>query len=193
MISSQWQEICKFIKLRESDFRFIDYGCGQGLAGLLLFDEFGHSLFDRASKIILVEPSKYALMRAEAVYRCIAPKASLYCICKTFDDLTANELMPEQSLESIHIMSNVLDVDGYDQLKLFSKMLNVGLHSVIVVSHDRDHNGGSSRINSIKKAMESLKGKGKVKIITSIEHKFKCNNPLQSDAILWLLKVDVMS
>lgn len=193
MISGQWKEICKYYTdFPESAYRFVDYGCGQGLAGLLLFDNLKNILFSRVERIVLIEPSPFALVRAAAIYQGIAPTAVIQCVCKTFDDLTPDDLAHDPELPSIHVFSNVLDVLGYDHFKLFEKILNVGSHEIIAVSHDRDHNGGTKRIIDLKEAIEACEEKGIVKITESGTHQFKCGDCDQFDAIAWSMHLDVL-
>ncbi|HEV7266741.1 MAG TPA: hypothetical protein VGN83_17740 [Falsiroseomonas sp.] len=158
MIESQWREVCSWMPLNDDHFRLIDYGCGQGLAGLFLFDRLGKDWFGNAAKIVLVEPSAAALIRAEAIYRGIAPSCPIFCVRKKFDDLSDDDLVPDRDLDSFHIFSNVLDIAGFDHFEIFARMLTEGRHTVCVVSHDRDHNGGSTRINDLKAAVENLEG-----------------------------------
>lgn len=191
MIKSQWAEICAWMEIdnkNESEFRIIDYGCGQGLAGLMMFDIFGRNLFEFTSKITLIEPSDTALIRAEAVYSSMAPGSEIYCIHKYFDDLLAADLQGVKNIETIHIFSNVLDIDRIDQFTLFRKALTPGRHAFIIVSHDRNFDGGSSRIFKLK---EWLELQHSVSIFHSDLRRFKCNNPSQSDAIGWFLQLDV--
>lgn len=192
MISSQWKEICAYVDFPENAYRFVDYGCGQGLAGLLMFDSLKNDLFSRVERIVLIEPSPFALMRAAAIYRGIAPTAVIQCVCKGFDDLTTDDLVHEPGLPSIHVLSNVLDVPGYDHFQLFEKILDIGSHEIIAVSHDRDHNGGSKRIIAIKEAIEACEEKGIVKIEHSGTYQFQCGNGNQFDAIAWAMQVDVL-
>lgn len=193
MIASQWAEVCRLVKLDGGEFNLIDYGCGQGLAGLLMADHLGQNLFKQVPEICLVEPSAVALIRAAGVYRCIAPDSAIRCVCKAFDDLCEDDLRHRSPLPTVHIMSNVLDVEGFDHFQLFSKLLCKGNHTIIAVSHDRDHDGGSARFHSVKEALEAFEKTGEVRISFSDTHQFKCKNPSQSDAILWFLDVDVLT
>lgn len=192
MIESQWNQICHYIKFTSDAYRLVDYGCGQGLAGLLMFDYYGNELFFRVEQIVLVEPSSIALMRAAEIYRGIAPNAWIQCICKNFEDINSTDLAHDPNLISIHILSNVLDVPSYNHFDLFEKMLDVGRHGVIAVSHHRDFNGGSERFREIKEAIEAYEDRGKVKIEFSKIYNFQCNNKSQSEAIAWLLLLEVI-
>ena len=125
MIKSQWQEVCSRLEYLPSEFRLVDYGCGQGLAGLLLSDFLGRAFADAIDTAILVEPSEVALVRAEAVYRRVAPKAFIRCVRKRFDDLSDDDLSCDRNLETVHIFSNVLDIATFDHFQLFGQALGV--------------------------------------------------------------------
>lgn len=190
MIASQWAQLAPFLNVDDIQFRLIDHGCGQGLAGLLLSDHLGGNLLASARSILLVEPSAPALVRAEAIYRGLAPHCPITCIRKPFDDLTHDDLAPDEAIETIHLFSNVLDIDGFDHIELFRKMLNVGRHNVLAVSHDRDHDGGSSRILDLKAAVEDP-GMGRwLSVGFSEIAQFTCNDG-KSDAIAWFMQMDV--
>ena len=190
MIESQWSEFSLQVSGNGARFRLVDHGCGQGLAGLLLFDRFGEALVRNIAQIVLVEPSKVALIRAEAIYRCIAPQSPIVCVNSDFDDLSPDDLRSDASFESVHLFSNVLDVDGFDQFALFNKALSDGRHTFLVVSHDRNGYGGSDRILKLKCEIEDPKYHW-LTVIKSEVARFKCSNPSQSDAISWLLQLDV--
>lgn len=193
MIKSQWAEICTWMEMdseNSNKFCLIDYGCGQGLAGLLMFDFFGCDLFKFTSSITLIEPSGVALVRAEALYSSMAPSAEIYCVHKNFAILSAADLQSNKGTETIHLFSNVLDIDRIDQFALFVMALTPGRHAIIIVSHDRNFDGGSSRILSLKNWLER---QDPVSIFHSDLRKFKCNNPSESDAIGWFLQLDVLN
>ena len=77
MIESQWKNVAPLLSAVTQPNVLIDYGCGQGLAGLLLNDLTQGRLFGVVQDIILIEPSAVALARAEALYQRIAPSARL--------------------------------------------------------------------------------------------------------------------
>ena len=190
MIASQWGKLAPFLNVDDVAFRLVDHGCGQGLAGLLLADHLGSAWLASARSILLVEPSAPALVRAEAIYRGLAPHCPITCIRKSFDELTHDDLAPDDAIETIHLFSNVLDIDGFDHVELFRKLLFVGRHNVLAVSHDRDHDGGSSRILELKAAVEDPKMKQWLSVGFSEVDQFTCNDG-KSDAIAWFLQMDV--
>jgi hypothetical protein len=141
--------------------------------------------------VVLVEPSEIALSRAEAIYKRIAPNAQILCINKIFDDLHVDELALNQDLHSVHIFSNVVDIDGFDHISLLNKLLAVGGHTVLAVSHDRDFDGGSARFHDLAREVKAREMRKLLSITRSKIGKFKCQNGSQSDAIWWFLQAEV--
>jgi hypothetical protein len=131
------------------------------------------------------------LVRAEALYRCMAPDCPIFCVNAAFDALTTDQLMPDPALQTLHVFSNVLDVRGFDQFKLFSKMLGPGRHHVVAVSHNRDFDGGSSRIRAIKAAVEDPKHGPKLAVRSSEIVEFVCGEGGKFPAISWVAQLDV--
>lgn len=156
MVASQWHFALQHISLGPSgsDRRIIDYGCGQGLAGLLLNDGLGPNLYSNVTLVLAIEPSSVALARAAAVYASLAPKAAIIPINKTFDALGPNDLNAGQG-PTIHLLSNVLDLDGYDHVALLRRGLTPGAHTIIAIGHDRTQHGYSQGLQRVKDAVES--------------------------------------
>ncbi|WP_180172581.1 class I SAM-dependent methyltransferase [Acinetobacter sp. YH12023] len=130
-----------------------DYGCGQGLATLLLLEK-AIGLQEEVKHITLVEPSEVAIKRAESIIGCKAPEAELTLINKELDDVEENDLSIDNERMNVHLFSNILDVEGFDQFELFNKILkNGGTHYFIVVSNDRNYYGGSPRLEALYNAL----------------------------------------
>jgi Predicted O-methyltransferase len=191
MIESQWENVLASFVHDGSQLRIVDYGCGQGLAGVFLAGAGANNAVRSARTIVLVEPSPIALTRAEAVYRALAPESEITCLCKAFDDVSKNDLAYDGEVKSLHLFSNVLDVNGYDRFGLLSKALTVGGHTILAVSHDRDHDGGSERIHSLDRALNDPSLQNCVKIGRSNIIKFNCNNTNKSAAIYWHCDLDI--
>ena len=175
----------------EEPIRLVDYGCGQGLAGLMLFDKFDGAFSSKLAKVVLVEPSPMALVRAEAIYRCIAPTADITCVSKPFDQLCTSDVMPEATLRAVHVFSNVLDVKGFDQYRLFGQILTPGSHTVLAVSHDRDFDGGTARIRGIKAAVEDPKHADQLVVEGSTLSEFRCGPGDKYPAVSWCGRFEV--
>lgn len=191
MISCQWDALLNGMSPPGEPLRLIDYGCGQGLAGLMMFDKFDGAFSSKLAKVVLVEPSSMALVRAEAVYRCIAPSSEIVCVRKGFDQLCTADVMPDEALRAVHVFSNVLDVKGFDQYRLFGQILTPGSHTVMAVSHNRDHDGGTARIKNIKAALEDPKHADQLVVESSTLSEFNCGPESKYSAISWSARLKV--
>ena len=194
MIQSQWDRVSswlKFLDLNLNDYRIIDYGCGQGIAGLLLSEYFTPQIISNSSSIFLIEPSDVALIRAEAIYRKIAPFCPIYCLQKNFLELSCDDFEQDKNLGTLHIFSNVVDIEGFDPIELLEKTLTLGRNILLVVSHDRDCEGGTERIIGLKSYFENYDYRNIFNIYRSVLFRFECDNPGRSDSIGWILDVDV--
>lgn len=88
----------------------IDWGCGQGLASMIFMDKYGT---DNIKQIILIEPSEIALKRAALHCKRYAPDVPLQTVCKEFDELTPDDIHLVEPETTIHLFSNVLDMESY--------------------------------------------------------------------------------
>lgn len=190
MIQSQWENVSPSFEADGGHMRLIDYGCGQGLAGILLLDNLGDVLQDSVKEVILIEPSICALVRAEAVYRNLFPSASITCIASMLDDLDESSFK-ETSLRTLHVFSNVLDVQGFDQGLLFNKTFTNGTHAIAAVSHDRDFAGGSDRIRAVEKEIRKNKHSNWLTVSESTISEFTCGKGGKFDAISWIAALNV--
>lgn len=191
MVAYQWEHGCKALVARPSEHccRLIDYGCGQGLAGLLLNDFLGPEFLSDAATIIAVEPSLVALRRATAVYQALVPCTTVYPVNKGFDQLQSSDFGGGNGPTS-HVFSNVLDIDGYDHVALLRKALSPGLHTIIAIGHDRTVHGYSQGMLRVKDAVENGSIHPKAKVQASDMEKFECG-PRGVPAVLWLAKLEV--
>lgn len=189
MISCQWEALTDGVSLSSGQLRLVYYGCGQGLAGLLLFDRFGDAFSSKLAEVVLVEPSAPALIRAEAVYRCIAPATEITCVNKGFDQLGTADVMAGFVLDTVHVFSNVLDVTGFDQYRLLGQVLTPGKHTLLVVSPDRDFDGGTVRIRGLKAAVEDH-GDALV-VVESNLRTFRCGPGDKYPVVTWFAKLEV--
>ena len=192
MTKSQWSSFLPGINLPTGKLRITDYGCGQGLGSVLLFDHFGLSLPGRVEEIKLIEPSSVALGRAEAVVNCYLGTQSAVTINKKLDDLSTSDMKVTGTLPHIHLLSNVLDINDFNHGKLFSRMFqNVGHHIVLAVSHDRDFEGGSQRFEQLESEIKKPEYSKWISITSSKITKFNCSG--NQPAISWDLRVEVLS
>lgn len=195
MTKSQWSSILPYIKLPDGKLMLTDYGCGQGLGSALLLDHFGSSLIGRLEHITLIEPSALALERAAYVAACylndlVSPPITL--INKKLDDLLPGDMQKKSNSSQLHLFSNVLDIDGFDQGKLFSTIFQIpGKHVVLAVSHDRSFEGGSSRFTELDNAIKSPKHSQWLSVQASDIGSFNCEKG--QPAICWQLHVEVLN
>lgn len=95
-----------------SNINIIDWGCGQGIASMVFLEKYRIA---NISHITLIEPSEIALKRAALHCQKYRPEIPLKTICKKLDDLTKNDFNSLLSNVTIHLFSNILDIDGYSQ------------------------------------------------------------------------------
>ncbi|WP_133557358.1 DEAD/DEAH box helicase [Algoriphagus boseongensis] len=112
-------------ELFDQKFDVIDWGCGQGMGSINLFDHIlkrGKSLNVR--KVTLIEPSSKALERARlhtSVY--LNKEVELVTINKFFESISKEEIKGYPDIPVIHIFSNILDVAQID-LKYLSRLID---------------------------------------------------------------------
>ncbi len=123
--------------IKYSEVEIVDYGCGQGLATICYHDYLQeHNKEQKVKRIILIEPSSMALSRAELLCSRFYPNAEILAINKQFDDLTNVDLNFSPEIPTIHLLSNILDIDSYD-LQHFSKIVkeqSAGDNEYVLVS-----------------------------------------------------------
>lgn len=190
MTKSQWRLFLSDVTIPPGRLRIVDYGCGQGLACALLFDHFGNDVIERIDEAVLIEPSTIALARAKSILQCYLESSRVIDLSKKLDDLLIEHLEPLSNVSTIHLMSNVLDINGFDYGSLFSKIFNTkGRHSVLAVSHDRNFHGGSDRFHDIERQISNPRWRGELLISTSEINKYKCSNG--QPAISWQLHLEI--
>ena len=117
---------------KNTDIQIVDWGCGQGLATVCLFDFFktrGIGL-DSVRKVVLIEPSELALERAKIhVNAYLNADEKITTLRKLLDDVDENDIASGQAL-TIHLFSNILDIPSIDLQLLANKIRSnlSGLH-----------------------------------------------------------------
>ena len=159
MISTQWREIKRSLDLHAEKLDIIDYGCGQGIGTIQVFDHLRlggipngktriGDIADRSDRlrtvlnVNLIEPSGIALSKARKILGCYPSKSVLNCINKKLDQVDLSDLNITQSSTKLHIFSNILDIGTFDQKTLLKKVLSIkGNHCIIAVSPKRSDGG----------------------------------------------------
>jgi SAM-dependent methyltransferase len=192
MTRAQWHTLLGKLSLIPEPTEIIDYGCGQGLATALMFDCFGAEFIRSVRKVTLIEPSLVALERAAAIVACYsANRFQIETINKTLGELDAVELLGSTGVLTNHIFSNVLDIDGYDHFRLLEKLFQrKGRHCILAVSHDRNFEGGSSRVLDLEKAICDPQYHRWFAVQHTDVWQFECGN--RKPAIAWVLEVEVI-
>lgn len=109
------------------DITIIDWGCGQGLATLCFFDYLNQKqLPNKTRKVILIEPSKSALNRAEMhVAAYLKDSGDIILKNKFIDEVEESDLQSDTPI-ILHFFSNILDIPSIDLDKL-SKLITANL------------------------------------------------------------------
>lgn len=101
----------------DTPVNIVDWGCGQGLATITLLEKYD-SLDVRY--ITLVEPSEIVLKRAALHCRKFAASGKLKTVCKKLDDVISSDIKVQHNVPTIHLFSNILDIDDYSSQHLLS-------------------------------------------------------------------------
>lgn len=128
-------EVLDEIKINDfanTDLQIIDWGCGQGLATICLFDFFNkHNLsLDLVKKVVLIEPSEVARDRAKThVNAYLRDEDKIVVIGKYIDDVKVDDIVSDEPV-TLHLFSNILDIPSIDLLRLANSIKTSlkGLH-----------------------------------------------------------------
>lgn len=116
-------EVLDEIKINDfanTDLQIIDWGCGQGLATICLFDFFNkHNLsLDLVKKVVLIEPSEVARDRAKThVNAYLRDEDKIVVIGKYIDDVKVDDIVSDEPV-TLHLFSNILDIPSIDLFRL---------------------------------------------------------------------------
>lgn len=124
MHQSKINEVLNNIKVndfRNNDIQIIDWGCGQGLATVCLFDFFNKQNIplELIKRVVLIEPSEMTLQRAILHVSAYigSDNEKIASIKKFLDDVNSDEITSEHPI-TIHLFSNILDISSIDLLRL---------------------------------------------------------------------------
>jgi len=95
-----------------SKVNVIDWGCGQGIASMVFIEKY---CTDIINNITLIEPSEIAIKRASLHIKKYDPTIRLKTVCKKLDDLTEQDIKETSTGITVHLFSNILDIDDYKQ------------------------------------------------------------------------------
>ncbi|MDR1371015.1 MAG: class I SAM-dependent methyltransferase [Dysgonamonadaceae bacterium] len=115
MHKAKLQSAFEALPVFPSNVSVIDWGCGQGIASMIFFEKYGNATI---THITLIEPSKIAIKRAALHCKKYCPDIPLKTICKKLDNLKESDFNLPQSDITIHLFSNILDIDDYSQRRL---------------------------------------------------------------------------
>lgn len=153
-LSFAFQNLNSYIKSAET-VDLIDYGCGQGLATMCYHDYISENCpHQHVRSITLVEPSSTALARAELLCSCFFPDAVITAIEKPFDELRSTDIQIKGDIPTLHLFSNILDIESYNINKLSDivKSSYKGDNEFVVVSPMQN----TRRLGRLKEFVETL-------------------------------------
>lgn len=127
----------------------IDWACGQGVGTLFLLDYIHQKNLPCSIKeVILIEPSKIALQRAEFLIKLVDTNIKIKAFNKKINEVTSTDLKFNNCLSVLQIFSNILDIGGIDLKHLTSTLYanNSCYNTLVCVSPF--YYSGNQRINS---------------------------------------------
>lgn len=112
-------------ELFSQPFEVIDWGCGQAMGTINLYDFLNQqNKGDNIKKVTLIEPSKVALDRAVLhVSAYLTRPEKLVAISEFFENIKPEQINSGSGLPVLHIFSNILDVEQID-LKNLSRLID---------------------------------------------------------------------
>lgn len=119
------------------EINIIDYGCGQAIGTMCYADYLKQKRYNQqVINITLIDPSFVSLKRAKQYVKSFFPNAKIKLFCKKLNGLTPFDLIVGNTLPTLHIFSNVIDLMSFD-LNRFANLLNgslVGENQFVCVS-----------------------------------------------------------
>jgi superfamily II DNA helicase RecQ len=123
-------------EILRGEFEIVDWGCGQGIGTICLFDHLKALGFNlNVKKITLIEPSRKALERARLHVNSYTQNESLINSYPEYFDKIQNEnIKSKTGLPVIHIFSNILDVKEIDLKELATKIDKAVVNDNYIIS-----------------------------------------------------------
>lgn len=132
-----------------SKVNIFDWGCGQGIASMVYLERFP---IDSVSKIVLIEPSVIAIKRASLHVKKYSSSIEIRTVAKNLDDLTKNDLIIENNGITIHLFSNILDIEDYSQRRLFNLIEETqSEENIFICVSPYINDARNDRVDSIKR------------------------------------------
>jgi len=159
--------------LAKLNFGCIDWGCGVGLASIVLHEYLIKNRIN-VSKLLLIEPSILALQRALMHTRQLLHFNEVFALNKDLESLMSQEinLVPDQEYSTINLFSNILDVPQFSINNLINKITKT------MVSPDLEHyficispNIDDLRNNRIESFYNYFSNNYETKLFSDREHK----------------------
>ena len=105
------------------EINIIDYGCGQAVATMCYVDFLRRQGYEqKIRRVTLIEPSEAALKRAALHVSVFFPDAEIATINKGFDDLKTKDMVCDEDVPTLHLLSNVLDLECFNLIE-FKKLV----------------------------------------------------------------------
>ena len=140
-----------------SELNIIDYGCGQAVATMCYADFLRKQGYEqKIRRVTLIEPSEAALKRAALHVSVFFPDAEIVTINKGFDDLETKDIVCDEDVPTLHLLSNVLDLECFNLIefkKLVKKRIGPSNLFVCVGPYFGDKDRGK-RMDSFAKSMK---------------------------------------
>lgn len=131
-----FEHLQQYIK-EAKEVELIDYGCGQGMASICYHDFIKNvNPSQEISRVTLIEPSEMALSRASLLCSHFYPNAEIVTVNKNFENLSEKDIELSSSIPTIHLFSNILDVESYEIEKFAQlvKTISSGDNEYVIVS-----------------------------------------------------------
>ena len=108
-----------------NEIEVIDWGCGQAMGTINLFDYLKeHNLDSSIKKVTLIEPSQKALERAKVHIQAYCDNdVQIVTNSNFFENIEASDIASKSGRDVIHIFSNIIDVEDID-LKYLSGLID---------------------------------------------------------------------
>ncbi len=95
----------------QPEINIVDYGCGQAIGTMCYIDFLkNNNHTQKIKKVTLVEPSEICLKRAALHVSQICSDSEIVTINKPFDNMSDEDIVCEEDTPTLHILSNVLDL-----------------------------------------------------------------------------------